>query len=242
MTTESEKHFTAAGRANTVLVFGTGDTAKAVISSVISQVCPQNNGKRIIFSGPVTFSEKTRQHIEDVVLKTADHILKALNQPKRSFEISVANIGAASAREIGLNISHYSADVSILLSILSAALQIAIPEDFVFTGHLASQEGDIRTVKDIPAKLESAATAEAINTFVYPDSGQDDSLKTLSPIEEQKISESVVKYKGDLRIIAVKDVGDLIPVVFSDEQAVESGLINEFYNLQVPPTSSKTPS
>ena len=45
------------GRARTVLVFGQGSDAKAIISSVIVHTKDSSDGKRISFAGPAAFDE-----------------------------------------------------------------------------------------------------------------------------------------------------------------------------------------
>ena len=173
------------GRANTVLVLGRGTDSKAVISSVIARVCDQQRGDRVCFPGTATFSRKTTKHIMEVVLAAADNIINALDLPKHSFDISVANLGATSLNEIGITISGFSADVPILLATLSASLQISISDDIVCTGHIASPDGDIRMVRGLPAKLRVAEKAESIQTFVYPEVDQDNSLEYLTPAEKE---------------------------------------------------------
>ena len=86
-----------------------------------------------------------------MVLAAADNIINALDLPKHSFDIWVANIGATSLNEIGITISGFSADVPVLLAILSASLQLPVSADIVSTGHIASPDGDIRMVRGLPA-------------------------------------------------------------------------------------------
>ena len=67
-----------AGRANTVLVFGHGDGATAVITTVVVRVREKEGGERVRFTGPATFEKKTADHIMEVVLPAADSILRAM--------------------------------------------------------------------------------------------------------------------------------------------------------------------
>ena len=185
-----------AGRANTVLVFGHGDGATAVISTVVVRVREKKRGKRVRFTGPATFEKKTAEHIIEVVLPAADNILRALSLPEKYFDISVVNLDAASIMDTGLNISGFSADVPILLAILSAGLQMAVPEDVVSTGHIASPDGDIRMVKNIPAKLEAAIQAESIHRLVHPAIAQESPLDSLAPGERQSAADALAKANG----------------------------------------------
>lgn len=228
-----------AGRANTVLVFGHGDGAKAVISTVVARIREKGRGKRVRFTGPATFERKTAEHIAGVVLPAADSVLRALNLPEKYFDISVVNLDAASIRDTGLNISGFSADVPILLAILSASLEMAIPEDVVSTGHIASPDGDIRMVKNMPAKLEAAIQAESIHRFVHPEIAQESPLDSLSPGERQSAADALGKAKRDIRTIAVRDMGELVRAVFSDEQVILASLRQGFYVDSGPPLGTE---
>ena len=217
-------------RANTVLVFGAEQESTAAISSVIARACDQNHEEGTHFTGPATFSEKTAKHILEVVVPTADSIFSALNLPKQHFVISVANLDVASLNDLGLTISGFSADVPVLLALLSARLEIPVPESIVSTGHIASFDGDIRSVRGIPAKVAAALESDSIHAFVYPAVDTDGSLEQLSPGEKQRITDAVAKAKGDIKMIAIRDISELVRSVFPEDQVVLSSLKNGFFN------------
>lgn len=212
------------GRAKTVLVFGRGKDSKAVISSVVAQARSHKRKERICFAGPATFVAKTAKHIKEVVLPAADNIISALGLPKQCFDISVSNLGAASLNDIGLTISGYSADVPILLAILSASLQLTVPEKLVSTGHVSSPDGDIQMVSGIPAKLSAVEKAESIQIFVYPDVEQDTSLDSFMPTEKEKIINALLRAKSVIRTVGVRDIGDLVRAVFSEDKVIFASL------------------
>jgi hypothetical protein len=227
-----EKTSSYSGRANTVLLFGQGDRVTAVISTVI--VHEKEHGERIRFPGPATFDSKTAQHVVEVVLAAADSVLKGLNLPEKYFDISVVNLDSTAMMDIGLNIFGFSTDVPILLAILSASLQMAVPEDIVSTGHIASPDGDIRMVRNIPAKLEAAVKA-GIHTFIHPAIAEENPLDSLSPGEKQSAADALANAKRDIRTMPVHDIGELVREVFSDEQAVLASLRLGFYKHPVSP-------
>ena len=229
-----------AGRANTVLVFGHGDGATAVITTVVVRVREKGGGERVRFTGPATFEKKTADHIMEVVLSAADSILRALNLPEKYFDISVVNLDAASITEVGLNISGFSADVPILLAILSASLQMAVPEDIVSTGHIASPDGDIRMVRNLPTKFAAAVEANSIKRFVHPAIAEESSLDSLFPGERQKTDDALARAKRSIRTIAVHDMGELVRAVFSDEEAALASLRNGFYMASVSTFTAET--
>jgi hypothetical protein len=231
------KALSYSGRANTVLVFGQGEGAKAVISTVVARVHGKDSGERIRFTGSATFEKKTAEHILGVVLPAADSLLRGLNLPEKCFDISLVNIDAASIMDIGLNISGFSTDVPILLAILSASLQMAVPEDIVSTGHVASPDGDIRMVKNMSVKLAAAVKAQSIHRFIHPAITQESSLDSLSPGERQSVDDALTRAKREIRTIAVRDIGELVQEVFSEEQAVLASLKLGFYTAPVSPAA-----
>ena len=108
-----------------MVIFGHGDGAKSVITTVVVHVREKENGERIRFKRPAAFEKNAGQHIMEVVLPAADGVLRPLNLPEQCYDISIVNLDATSIMDIGLNISGFSADVPILLAILSASLHRA---------------------------------------------------------------------------------------------------------------------
>ena len=229
------------GRANTVLVFGHGGDAAAVVSSIVVRVVDQATGERVHFSGAAAFEDKTINHITSVILPMVDRVCEILGLPKKSFEMSVVNLGAASINDVGLRMSGYSADVPIALAMLSACLGMAIPQDIAVSGHIASVDGDIRMVSGIPAKLKAAIKEDVIGTFIHPALEKDGSLESLSPNEKERVAGAIGKAKRLIRTVAVHDLGELAPKIFSDEQVVLSSLRLGFYQVPIPFTAKQTP-
>jgi len=229
------------GSAKTVLVFGQGKRQTGVISSVVVRVIqPTKPGKRLRFTGPTTVSDLAKRHIEETVMVNVDRILEALQLPGHNYEISITNLSAASAHDIGLNISGFSADLPIQLAMLSAALQLPIPGDIVTTGHIASVAGNITAVKAIPAKIEAVMADDSVRLFICPNLNQDKSLKTLSPGEHQRSLEAIMAAKNTMRIRQVLAVSELIKLVFAEEDIVLASLRLGFYDPIGRPTESNS--
>jgi len=220
---------TSIGRVRTVLVFAEGSNAKAVISSVIAHAYDNTDDERVSFVGPVTFDESTISHVRDILIPIIDSILDSLRLTKKSFEISVVNPGAVSVSDLGVEITGFSADVPMLLAMLSAALNMAISNDVVSTGHVASSDGDIAAVKAIPAKISAASDDRTICCFIYPALDKDRSLTVLSPVEKENTEVAVIGAKGRLKMTAVNDIADLAQAVFTDEAIVPSSLREGFF-------------
>jgi len=169
------------GRAKTALVLSADTCAPAVISAMLARTMTRQERSRLRLVGPAAFSPKVIKHLRAVVLPIVDRIAKELDLPLQDFKLSLVNVGAASSSDVGIQVSGFSADVPVLLALLSAVLQIPVPDDIVFTGHVSSPVGDIAVVKAIPAKLAAAVADKYTRRFVYPSLAADGSLKTLTP-------------------------------------------------------------
>ena len=122
------------GRTKTVIVVESGAKPIGVVSDIIARVSSDDGADRLAFRGPVNFKTSVLQHLSTVILPFIDRITNELGIPKKNYEISIANIGATAAAGIGIEISGFSADLPMLLALLSSSLQVAIRQDVVSTG------------------------------------------------------------------------------------------------------------
>ena len=218
---------TSIGRARTVLVVGAD--ADAVISSVIADARDEMKSKRISFVGDVVFKNSAIEHIEDVLLPIVDNILDLLELAKKSFVISAVNPGGISISGLSADIAGFSADLPILVAMLSAALNMPVADDIVSTGHITSSGGDIIAVKAMSIKISAALDDKSIHHFIYPALDRDRSLDVLSPVETQEAEVAIINAKGRLKMTAVNNIADLIRAVFMDEAIVLSSLQESFF-------------
>ena len=167
------------GRAKSVLVFQPSGTA--FVTSILAHTLDSASRGRLRFTGDVRFSEGARRHIRRTVLTVADRVFDAMGLSRRRFEISAVNIGAASALDLGAQISGFSADLAVWLAMLSCGLKLPLADDFVATGHLASCQGDIGPVRALSAKVRAVVEDQTVQLFVHPDIEKDRSLHELSP-------------------------------------------------------------
>lgn len=232
--TETKINTTFPGRVNAVFVFYHGVVGTAVITPIVARVLSgQEAQERIRFTGPAIFSKKAVKHITEVVLPLADFIFDMLELDRSNFEIAATNLAAASANDVGLEISGFSADVPVLLAILSAGLEIQVSDNTVFSGHLASPDGDIRMVKGMSAKLKAIVKSGPIETFVHPATASDSSLHDLTPAEKEHIDDALSEAKRVVRMVGISDIGELIREAFSDEQVTLAGLRRGFWGLKM---------
>ena len=229
------------GRANTVLVFGNGEKARALISAIIAKPLPKTSTKAFEFNGPAQFSVETKAHILETIVPLTDNIFSSLGLEKVGFELSIVNLEAAAVKDVGLAISGYSADVPVFLAIVSAVLGCEVHKSIVTTGHIASADGDIRMVKQIPQKLEAAVLSKKISRFFYPALDQDNSLKTFSIEENNHVLMAIAKNKSVIQIVAIRNIGELIAQTLTNEQTLLAGLKKGFFDRAVqgePPRSN----
>jgi hypothetical protein len=220
------------GRAKTVIIHS--ETARepvGIVSEIVSRVSPEDDGERLVVLGPVYFRDKSWQHIKSIVLPVIDRITEGLNISKRHYEVSVVNAGATGASGTGIEIGGFSADLPLALAILSSSLQLAIRQDVVSTGHIASLAGDVAPVRGLPAKLKAAIQAPGVSAFIVPDLDKDSSLKSLTPIEYQAAKESLLARKGEIRIYSIRTIFDAIKILMEDESIVLGSLKSGFFNM-----------
>jgi len=231
----------AIGRVKTALVFDQGESRVAVISSIVAQVQSKPCHERLSITGPAVFSSEVIQHLEETILAVVDRITHVLGLGPKYYELSVVNLGAASASGIGMNITGYSADAAVMSALLSAALDLPLPPSLVITGHVASADGDIRSVESLPAKLQAALEDSKIRQFVYPFATADASLKALTPKEALEIEEAVTDAKSQIQTTGVKDINDLVQASFSEEAMVLAGLQSGFFDMETTASPRNTP-
>jgi len=186
-------------------------------------------GQRVQFVGTVEFARSVQRHVCDTIVPIVDRILKELAVPTGPFEVSAANLGAASALDVGTSVSGFSADVPVFLALLSAGLDLPLPDDLVSTGHIASVEGDIAAVKALPAKVQAALAGASIGRFVCPDLDKDTSLGVLSPQERDHSVEAIQEARDSLHIRSVGGIAELVREVFTEEAIVQASLKTGFF-------------
>ena len=220
------------GRARAVILFQEGIEPVGVVSEIVVRISPKVRSERLVFLGPVRFEDRCRKHLNSVVLPVVDSIMKALDAERKNYEISAVNLGAAASRDIGLEISGFSADLPVLLALLSTSLEVGLRQDIASTGHVASLDGDISPVKGIPAKLHAAITTPGVSGFVLPELDRDRSLQVLSPMEYESTKECLMRYKSDIKIYPVDGVHDAIRVFMTDEAIVLGSLRAGFFDIK----------
>ena len=220
---------TSTGRTRTVLAFGVGNDIKTIISSVVAHTKECSNDGRINFTGSVAFEKSTVEHVKDTLIPIVDNIMDSLGLVRKDFMISAVTPGGVSISGLIAGITGFSADLPMLLAMLSAALNIPIADDIISTGHIASSGGDIAAVKAIPAKISAALDDKSIRCFIYPALDRDRSLTALTPMEAQEAEVAVINAKGRLKMTAVNDISDLVQAVFTDEAIVLSSLQESFF-------------
>ena len=220
------------GRTKAVVVFNKTDNAIGVVSEIVVRISSDVDAERLIFRGPVYFKERMLQHIYSIVLPLVDRITKHLGIPSSNYEISIVNLGAASSIDRGIEISGYSADLPILLTLLSSSLHVPLKQDIVSTGHVSSLDGDIAPVRGIPAKIDAVLDTPGISAFVLPELEKDRSLKILTPNEYKAAKESQLAHKSDIKIHTTGNVYEAIRIFMADESIVMGSLKAGFFSVK----------
>ena len=228
-TSPNSQIFCAPGRAKTVIMFTTGGNSNGIVSEIVVKAVASVGLNRLSFHGPVSFESNTQHHIESLILSVSDRITDSLDIPRLNFEVSAKNIGAAASFDIGVEISGFSADLPLILAMISASLQLPLRQDVVCTGHIASSDGHIAAVGSIPEKLTAAISTPEISAFVLPDLEADRSLQVMTPNQYKDTIESLLKHKGDIKIYAAAGLHDALNTVLTDDSIVLGSLRSGFF-------------
>ena len=219
MENNSDKHI---GRAKTVLVSQQSQDS-AVISEIIAKVINYTDQCRISFTGLVEFSDNIKRHIQNDILALVGRITAALGMYPLSYEISAVNPDIASKLDLTVYVSGFSADLSVFIAILSAALRIPLPASILMTGHIASAVGDIGPVGSVQAKVKAALENKFIERLIYPQG-------------------NTVEGNFDRDLLytsAISDALELVKMVFAEEDVVAASLENGFFENGVKITGLK---
>lgn len=219
------------GIAKTVLVFRDTDTPKAFVTQIVAKRRKSTASTRIRFQGPAVFTKKVAHHIRKIVWPVADSALSFLTCQPYGFDLSVSNLAAASSKEVAVDISGFSADMSVFVAILSAGMGIPVRENLVFTGHIAGSDGSIRMVSGIPEKAEALINSPGTDMLVHPDLASDPSMAELSPNEAERIAGALSQAKERIRLAPVRDVGDLVKIAYNEIDILAASLKEGFFHL-----------
>jgi hypothetical protein len=214
----------AVGRAKTALVFTTGGKREAVVATLCARVRQEPSDCRLTYRGPASFAPDVVKHHLEVVLAAVDAVLRFLGIAPMAFEVSIVNLGVASLADVGMTVSGFSADLALFLALVSVALGIGLPQDVVFTGHIASPEGDIRPVSGIQEKLPAAFLDPSVKHVICPALDADTSLKTLAPGQREEAADAIARARQKIKVTEVTGVGQVVPVLLPDEEIALAAL------------------
>jgi len=229
------------GRAKTVIVYNRGDNPVGILSEIVARVSSRDGTDRLVFRGPVYFDDRGLQHLHSIILPIVDRIMEYLDVPGKNYEISVVNLGATASAGKGIEISGFSADLPVLLALLSSSIRVGLRQDVVSTGHVASLDGDIAPVRGISEKLNAILASSDITAFVLPDLEKDRSLEVLTPVEYEAAKESLLRHKTDIKIHIIGGVHDAIRIFMTDESIVLGSLRVGFFDAKIAVTDSEGP-
>ena len=222
------------GRAKTVLVFQAGGISKTIITGLVAKVKDRTSRERLACKGNCDFQPEVRQHFRKTILPIVDEILRLLELPPKSFDLSVINAGATSAYDRGINLQGYSADAPAFLTLLSAALDLPVRQDVVCTGHIASPGGDMAPVGSLPQKIDAALKDPGIKAFVFPSFERDGSLKDLTPREYEESVTAIRRSRGRIKQKEVRDIAGLLEAALETESLISASLRNGSFDKTLP--------
>jgi len=221
------------GDVKTVLVFGQGESSVAVTATVTARVVSEHAAPALAVAGPVKLDDQLQTHVRDTLVPMCNRVCALLGVGPSAFEVSVSNVGAASSLDTGVTIGGYSADAGVFVAMLSASLAIPVGHTVAVTGHIASASGEVRMVRDIPAKLAGAAADASVISFVYP-AEDDASMAVLQPGEADRIESALRAAPSRIRLVPVRDILELVQSVLPEEAVALGGFRTGFHDHAVP--------
>ena len=220
----------SAGQVSTVLVLGHGESAVAVATEIRATPTSEHTHGHLIPAGPASIDERTLHHYQDTLVPLLRAIADYLHVNLPQFRISVSNLNVSASQDRGVSIAGFSADAAVLLACLSALLEIPTVPGIVATGHIASTDGGIRMVKNLPAKIRAACHSERSTMFLYPDPDADDSLSALAPEEHTVIQEAILSARDHLELVPLRSVDQLLQASFFETDLIVSGLNHGYFS------------
>jgi hypothetical protein len=218
---------TRAGSAHAVVVFETGSGAIGITTRLVARVVRSAGGSRLRFAGQVRFTPESEEHLRAVILPLLDEVLLALEVNAPVLELSLVDESASA--DAGLEVSGHSADVPVLLALMSASLDLPVGTGLISCGHIPSATGDVVPVRYLAAKVKASLDDGGINTFVFPAFESAQALETLRPKEREEAQAAVRRARGRLRLIPVADVAGLVEAAFGPLAIVRSSLTKGYY-------------
>ena len=203
---------------------GSGRAARAATVAFTAVARPQARFGRVKFHGSLRLDRATVKHVRTVVYPLVEAICKALGVEAGCFVINGTNLSAASNMGLGVDISGFSADLPLALAMLAARLQFELPSDTVFTGHIASSRGEVRQVRQIPAKLAAAVIDPTVDRFICPSPDADSSLQSMAVRDANEIRHAIDTGKDRIRIHGVRDIAEALSVVLKESDLVHAAL------------------
>lgn len=215
------------GRMPVVLV-AEGVSEDTYISSVTVRTLHCNSNMRLSFTGISVFSDEVKGHISETVLSVVDDIVNALGLKLPDFEISIANLAAASVRNGHIKIEGFSADLAVFTAMLSSALHIPVSQNILATGHIGSVDGEIIPVRSLDLKFLAAVKSNIIDKFIYPECNLTDCP------EYHRLKKTIANTSASKRLFALSDIENLVSEVFTSYDIVISSLRKEYFQFCSP--------
>ena len=220
------------GRTRGLVVHGAAGSSRGLILLINARVLPPTECglEQVHWCGPVSLDDKAREHLVSVILPLIDHICHLLDVPVPCYRISISNPGAAASRDLGVQLGGFSLDVPLFLAMLSAALQLPVPEALASTSHIASSEGDIAPVRGLPQKIAAVLDDKRISTLILPDLDADTSLKTLAPNEYDEAVTAIWSVRDQLDLRPATNIHDAVKNAFDEEALVRGSLASGYFS------------
>lgn len=202
----------------------------------------RDHEERVSFCGDPVFSESMVTHLHTVIVTLVDSILDQLNVIKPSWAITIHVPTAVASSNQRVQITGHSFDLPIFLSLLSAALNLPIRQDILYTGALFSPNGEIGFVESLAEKAQAARDNRAIRGFCYPSPDSDTSLKDLKPTAYRDTIGDLRACRGRITLLETATIADVLEKICTEQSLLTASLKTGYFDTEIsaPETTIQT--
>lgn len=150
------------------------------------------------FLRPCPLARNVRTHVSTFLVPVAHSLMRARGRPVGGFRLSFSLPAAAHLHDEQIKVEGHSADLAIVLAMVSAALGEPLSAHVAATGQIVDEKGRVGMVRGIAEKLQLRDST--ITTMLVPDWKNDALFERLYPQEYVSVRTAI---KGSSRRIEV---------------------------------------
>lgn len=202
------------GVSQTILVLKQGREVVALPTQVVATVRAADSFALSI-SKQVT--PAVAKHYQEVIAPLAEELCQSLGLGSVCINVQFLPLEALELLGIESLVQGHSADLSVLVAIVSALTGIEVGKDVLMTGSIVSAAGHIGAVQNLTEKVDAFDRDTRFSTLLCPKLDRDGSVKTLVP---KHLTHERVARISDKSIHSVETIREIWERVFEQRPAI----------------------